>query len=270
MKVLAVDTATSWQSVAILDNQRMVARRDQDAGKSHSKLLLPAIDQLFAESGLSLRQLDGLVVSIGPGSFTGLRVGLATLLGFRTITGLPLAIVPTLEGLAWNLRGASTPLCPVLTSRRGEVYWAVFRWATDDQVERMIPEQVGPPATLGTLLAEPTVMMGNGWEAEEEVIRKSLARSVKLTSAPAHTMKPSAVSIGLAGMRRLQRGETAGLGIRPLYIQRSEAELKYELSGGMSPMAQRQERVAKKLAARTARMRAGEAGRPIMAKRNKP
>ncbi|HXX73767.1 MAG TPA: tRNA (adenosine(37)-N6)-threonylcarbamoyltransferase complex dimerization subunit type 1 TsaB [Nitrospiraceae bacterium] len=269
MKILAVDTATPWQSVAILDDQRVVARRDQDAGRSHSKLLLPAIDELFAESGLSLKQLEGLVVSIGPGSFTGLRVGLATMLGFRTITGLPLAVVPTLEGLAWNLRGASTPLCPVLSSRRDEVYWAVFRWVTDNLIERVIPEQVGPPSTLGGMLAGPTVMMGQGWEVQEAAIRNSLARSVKLTAAPAHAMKPSAVSVGLAGMARLRSGDVAGLGISPLYIQQSEAELKYEQSGGVSPVARRQERVAKKLGARMARIRVGESERRIRTRGNK-
>ena len=268
MKVLAVDTATFWQSVAILDDQRIVARRDQDAGKSHSKLLLPTIDRLFSESGLSLTELNGLVVSIGPGSFTGLRVGLATLLGFRTITGLPLAIVPTLEGLAWNLRGASTPLCPVLTSRRGEVYWAIFRWVTDELLERIVPEQVGPPAALGGRLTEPTVMMGNGWEAEEAAIRNGLSRSVKLTVAPAHAMKPSAVSLGLAGMQRLRRGETAGLGVSPLYVQRSEAELQYEQGGGMSPVERRRERVAKKMAARTARIRTRASRQQIRTRRN--
>jgi tRNA threonylcarbamoyladenosine biosynthesis protein TsaB len=268
MKVLAVETATSWQSVTIIDDQRIVARRDQEAGGSHSRLLLPTIDDLFNESGLSLNHLDGLVVSIGPGSFTGLRVGLATMLGFRTITGLPLVAVPTLEGLAWNLRGASTPLCPVLTSRRGEVYWAVFRWVTDDLVDRMIPEQVGPPAMLGGMLTAPTVMMGNGWEAEEAAIRTGLSRSMKLTSAPAHAMKPSAVSIGLAGMQRLRRGETVGLGVSPLYIQRSEAELKYEQSGGMSPVARRHARVAKKLKARLNRVRTSALRRRAPTKRN--
>ena len=133
MKVLAVETATSWQSVAILDESRVLARHDQAAAGSHAKLLLPTIDRLFRETGLTLKQLDGLVVSIGPGSFTGLRVGLATLLGFRTISQLPLAVVPTLEGMAWNLRGTSMLLCPILNSRRGELYWALFRWTSDDR-----------------------------------------------------------------------------------------------------------------------------------------
>ena len=84
MKILAVETATSWQSVAILDGERVLARCDQQAVGSHANLLLPTIDRLFCETGLVPARLDGLVVSVGPGSFTGLRVGLSTILGFRT------------------------------------------------------------------------------------------------------------------------------------------------------------------------------------------
>src|SRR5882762_2319528 len=122
MKVLAVETATSWQSVAILDESRVLASHDQAAAGSHAKLLLPTIDRLFRETGLTLKQLDGLVLSIGPGSFTGLRVGLATLLG------------------------------PILNSRRGELYWALFRWTSDDRLERVVSEQVGTPVMLGSSL----------------------------------------------------------------------------------------------------------------------
>lgn len=250
MKVLAVETATSWQSVAILDGSRVLAWHDEDAGGSHAKLLLPMIDRLFSESGLTLKQLDGLVVSIGPGSFTGLRVGLATLLGFRTISQLPLAVVPTLEGMAWNLRGTSTLLCPVLNSRRGELYWALFRWTSEDRLERVVSEQVGTPVMLGGSLTESALLFGEGWTVESSAIRASLPASVKITEAQDQAMKPSAVSIGLAGIERLRRGEQAGIGISPLYVQRTAAELKYEESGGISPVLLRQERVAKKVQAR--------------------
>jgi tRNA threonylcarbamoyladenosine biosynthesis protein TsaB len=250
MKVLAVETATSWQSVAILDGSRVLARHDQDAAGSHAKLLLPTIDRLFRETGLTLKQLDGLVVSIGPGSFTGLRVGLATLLGFRTISQLPLAVVPTLEGMAWNLRGTSTLLCPVLNSRRGELYWAQFRWTSEDRLERVVSEQVGTPVLLGRSLTEPALLFGEGWTTEAPAIRASISSSVTVTEAPDSAMKPSAVSIGLSGIERLRLGEHAGIGISPLYVQRTAAELKYEESGGISPVALRQERVAKKMTAR--------------------
>ncbi|TKB68159.1 MAG: tRNA (adenosine(37)-N6)-threonylcarbamoyltransferase complex dimerization subunit type 1 TsaB [Nitrospira sp.] len=255
MKVLAVETATSWQSVAILDGSRVLARHDQDAAGSHAKLLLPTIDRLFRETGLTVKQLDGLAVSIGPGSFTGLRVGLATLLGFRTVSQLPLVVVPTLEGMAWNLKGASTLLCPILNSRRGELYWALFRWTGDDRLERVASEQVGTPVMLGNSLTESVLVLGEGWTVEESAIRASISPSVTVTKAPDSSQKPSAVSIGLAGLERLRRGEHAGIGISPLYVQRTAAELKYEESGGISPVVLRQERVARKVKARMAAAR---------------
>jgi len=250
MKVLAVETATSWQSVAILEDSLVLARHEQDAAGSHAKLLLPTIDRLFRETGLTLKQLDGLVVSIGPGSFTGLRVGLATLLGFRTITQLPLAVVPTLEGMAWNLRGNSALLCPILNSRRGELYWALFRWASAERLERVVSEQVGTGAMLGSSLTEPVLVFGEGWTVEASAIRSSIPFSANAIEAPDSAMKPSAVSIGLAGIERLRRGEVAGAGIGPLYVQRTAAELTYEASGGISPVILRQERVARKVNAR--------------------
>ncbi|HSB45094.1 MAG TPA: tRNA (adenosine(37)-N6)-threonylcarbamoyltransferase complex dimerization subunit type 1 TsaB [Nitrospira sp.] len=252
MKILAVETATAWQSVAILDGDRVLARYDQDAAGSHAKLLLPAIDRLFKSTGLSPARLEGLAVSIGPGSFTGLRVGLATMLGFRTITQLPLAVVPTLEGMAWNLRGTSLPLCPVLNSRRGELYWALFQWVGQDRIERIVLEQVGPPAALGKQLSGQVVLYGEGWITEQAAIRAAMTHPVTMTETTVLEMKPSAVSIGLAGIARLQRGERAGIGVSPLYVQRPEAELRYEQSGGISPVARRQEKVARKLKNRLA------------------
>ncbi|NWF74770.1 MAG: tRNA (adenosine(37)-N6)-threonylcarbamoyltransferase complex dimerization subunit type 1 TsaB [Nitrospirae bacterium] len=246
MKVLAIETATSWQSVAILDGSRVLARYEQEATGSHAKLLLPTIDRLFRETGLALTRLDGLVVSIGPGSFTGLRVGLATVLGFRMISQLPLAVVPTLEGMAWNLRDTPTPLCPILNSRRGELYWALFRWTRDGQLERVVSEQVGTATMLSRSLSGSTLVFGEGWTVEAAAIRASMPSSAVVAEAPDSAMKPSAVSIGLAGIEQLQRGEYAGTGISPLYIQRTAAELKYQESGGLSPVALRQARVARK------------------------
>lgn len=246
MKVLAVETATAWQSVALLSGESVLARVDQDAAGSHGRLLLPAIDRLLSQAGLLPATLDGLVVSIGPGSFTGLRVGLSVVLGIRTVTRLPLVVVPTLEGMAWNLRDAAIPLCPVITSRRGELYWAIFQWRGKDHLERLVPEQVGAAGALGRQLSGPVVLYGEGWESEKAAIRAYIAPSASITEA-AEQMRPSAVSIGMAGLVRLSRGELAGPGISPLYIQRPEAELKYEQSGGVSPVARRQEKVARKL-----------------------
>ena len=246
MKVLAVETATAWQSVALLSDEHVLARCDQDAAGSHGRLLLPAIDYVFSQAGLVPSKLDGLVVSIGPGSFTALRVGLSTVLGIRTVTQLPLVAVPTLEGMAWNMRDATLPLCPVINSRRGEVYWALFQWRGKEQLERLVAEQVGTAGALGQQLSGPVVLYGEGWEREKTAIKASAVGAAIITEAAEH-LRPSAVSVGLAGLLKLSRGERAGLGISPMYVQRPEAELKYEESGGVSPVARRQEKVARKL-----------------------
>ncbi len=270
MKVLAVETATSWQSIAIVEDNRTLARHDQDAGGAHGMLLLPAIERLLAQTGLRLTDLDGLACSIGPGSFTGIRVGLSTCLGLRAATDLPLALVPTLEAMAWNAGSATLPVCPVLTSRRGELYWAIFRRTNGGQLDRVLSERVGAPRALAQSLAEPTVIFGEGWSSMESEIRAALPDRVAALAGPEEASKPTAVIVARLGIQRLQRGEIAGSQVAPLYVQRAEAELKYEQSGGISPVARREVRVAKKMAARLERGRRGAGGATLLRKLHGP
>jgi tRNA threonylcarbamoyladenosine biosynthesis protein TsaB len=229
MRILAIETATSRQSVAILDGERVVAQADQEAGGAHVKLLVPTIDRLLDSRGLSLRDLDGLAVSIGPGSFTGLRVGLATALAFRLVTGLPIVTVPTLEGLAWNVRDREGPICPILKARTGEVYSALYRWTKNEggrYIQRLSAERVSPPSSVGEALVIPTMVLGDGWLAHREEILAHVPASRKsISEAPEHAMFPSAVSIALASQARLARGDLAGVVVVPLYVQRPAAEL---------------------------------------------
>lgn len=255
MKILAVETATAWQSVALLEDDQVVATHDQEAGGAHGSLLLPAIDQLLTKSKVRLSELDGLCCSAGPGSFTGIRVGLATCLGLRAASGVPLTLVPTLEAMVRSVQGESRPLCPVLESRRDEVYWALFRWMGEVQWERIVNEQVGTPRALAQSLTEHTVMFGLGWSSIEAEIRAALPEPITITVGPDHAFKPSAIHVAHLGMERIRRGEIAGSAVAPWYVQRAEAEIQYERSGGISSVARRQKRVEKKVAARLARGR---------------
>ena len=255
MKILAVETATALQSVALLDEDHVLATHDQEAGGAHGSLLVPAIDQLLTKSKVRLSELDGLCCSAGPGSFTGIRVGLATCLGLRAASGVPLALVPTLEAMARSVQGESRLLCPVLESRRDEVYWALFRWMGEARWERMLSEQVGTPRALAQSLTEHTVMFGPGWSSMEAEIRAALPESITVTVGPGHAFRPSAIHVARIGMERIRRGEIAGGGIAPLYVQRAQADIQYERSGGISPVARRQKRVEKTVAARLARSR---------------
>jgi tRNA threonylcarbamoyladenosine biosynthesis protein TsaB len=226
MKLLAVETATRRQSVAVLDGTTVLCQSDEEAGLSHAKWLVPTIDRLLQSTGLTLSDLDGFAVSIGPGSFTGLRVGLATVTGFRMVTGLPLVTVPTMEALAWNLRAEDRQLCPVLKARTGEVYWAFYRWEHAARPTRLTEERVGSLESLTQSIKGPTVVLGEGWVIYKDELRRLMRdRSFEVNEAPPDALAASAVSVGLAALERLARGEVAGRGIVPLYVQRTEAEV---------------------------------------------
>ncbi len=249
--VLAIDTATAWQTVALLQHEQVLALVEQDAQGSHARSLMGAIDRVLREAGVTLKDLQGLALSIGPGSFTGLRVGLATLLGFRAVMGTPIVTVPTLEALAWNLRDVKGLLVPVLKSRHNEVYWGVYEWLPRTGLHTHIAEQVGPPASVARALqgAKACTVFGDGWQAYERDIREAIdAAGGQVREVRPEQQRPSAVSVGLAGRQRLGAGQVEGQQLVPRYVQRTEAEVKFDEQQGVSALERRRQRVASKLA----------------------
>jgi tRNA threonylcarbamoyladenosine biosynthesis protein TsaB len=249
--ILAIDTVTAWQSVALLQGDRVRALIEQDAEGSHARSLMGSIDRLLREAGLSLKDLEALVVSIGPGSFTGLRVGLATMLGFRAVLGTPIVPVPTLEAMAWSLRDVKGLLVPVLKSRHNEVYWAAYEWLPGSGLRTPIAEQVGPPASVVRALPDVGIctLFGDGWQAYGQEIREAIeAIGGQVGEVAPEQQRPSAVSVGLAGRLRLQSGQVAEQDLVPRYVQRTEAEVKFDEQPGQSALERRRQRVASKLA----------------------
>ncbi|WP_447977129.1 tRNA (adenosine(37)-N6)-threonylcarbamoyltransferase complex dimerization subunit type 1 TsaB [Candidatus Nitrospira bockiana] len=230
MKLLAVETATSRQSVALFDGETVVAADDRDAGGQHARYLVSGVDRLLARVGWRLTDLDALAASLGPGSFTGLRVGLATMMGFRMVTGLPIVGVPTLEAMAWNLRSESSLLCPMLRARAREVYWAFFRWERD-RLQSVGPERVGSleqAAASWPESPESAIVYGEGWEANREELTALLGSSREIREPRAAARVASAVSVGYAALRKLASGEPLERVSAPRYVQRAEAELVLE------------------------------------------
>lgn len=249
--VLAIDTATAWQSVALLQGERVLALVEQDAEGSHARSLMGAIDRVLHEGSLSLKELQGLAVSIGPGSFTGLRVGLATMLGFRAVLGIPIAPVPTLEAMAWNLRDVKGLLVPVLKSRHNEVYWAAYEWLPGAGLRIRMAEQVGPPASVARAFKgfQTGTLFGDGWQAYGQEIRQTIeALGGQVQEVASEQQRPSAVTVGLAGRLQLQNGQVAEPELVPRYVQRTEAEVKFDEQQGVSALERRRQRMANKLA----------------------
>lgn len=244
MNILAVETATSCQSVAVLCGDEVAASLEKHVEGAHAKWIVPTLDAVLKSAGLTLQDLDGIAVSIGPGSFTGLRVGLATTLGLRAVTQAPLVAVPTLEAMAWNVREVGPDLCPIIKARTGEAYWAVYRWTQQYLLVQVEEARVGPVELILPSLARPTVILGDGWLAYEARLRPVLAAgAAKIRLAPAERMLPSAASVARAALGRLERGELLPRGLAPQYVQRPEAELNWERARG----AQRSAGTAKKI-----------------------
>jgi len=217
VRVLAIETSTLAGGVALLEDDVLVAESLLGIRLTHSERLLPAIDRLLTDAGWRPADLGGLAVAIGPGSFTGLRIGLSTAQGLAMALGMLVAGVPTLDAMATGLPFAALPVCPVLDARKGELYCCRYRW--DGRAMARDWEYLAlAPAALAARLTEPTILLGDGAQ---------LVVSPHVVLAPAHRRHPSPGAVALLGAAALAAGEGVAPGaLVPLYLRPSEAELK--------------------------------------------
>ena len=217
MRVLALETSTLAGGVALVDGERLVAEYVLDVSVTHSERLLSAIDRVLGDAGWTPRDLDGLAVSIGPGSFTGLRIGVSTAKGLALALRVPIAAVPTLDAMAAAVPWPALPLCPVVAARRDEVYASLYRH--DGAGLRREWEYVAlSPAELAARLAEPTLLIGDGAHR----IDSSHARRV-----PPPSRIPSPACVAVLGRERLRLGDTVDVtALVPFYLRPSQAELR--------------------------------------------
>src|SRR6266446_2885363 len=223
MKVLALESATLSGGAALVDGERLLGEITLDVAVTHSERLMAAVDRLVADCGLSPHDLDGLAVSIGPGSFTGLRVGIATVKGLGLALDLPIAPVPTLDALAGRLPFADAPVCPLLDARKGEIYCSLYRWSGVEMV-RVWDYLALPPADAAARLEAPIIVTGDG----VATCRPHLARlGAGLREAPPAQSLPSPAVVGALGHAMLRSGGgVSAERLTPFYLRPSEAELR--------------------------------------------
>jgi len=222
--VLGIETATFCGGVALLADDRLIASRTLNALTTYSARLLPAIKELFREAGKTLNELTGLAVSIGPGSFTGVRIGLSEAKGLAVALGIPIVGVSTLEALA--VRAGRNPrlVCPVVDARRGETFVAAYRWRRGAELPKQaITPAVMPIQDFVARLRGPCLFLGDGALRYRAQIESAMPDAA---FAPAHRILPSAEEVAWLGCRRLARGEADDPAqIEPVYIRASDARL---------------------------------------------
>ncbi|GAA3110313.1 tRNA (adenosine(37)-N6)-threonylcarbamoyltransferase complex dimerization subunit type 1 TsaB [Streptomyces rectiviolaceus] len=208
MLLLALDTATPAVTVALHDGSSVVAASSQVDARRHGELLLPAVDRVLADAGLRLDAVTGIVVGVGPGPYTGLRVGLMTADTFGLALGVPVHGVCTLDGLAYESGVEGGPFVVATDARRKEVYWA--RYA--DPRTRLTEPAVDRPADIADEVAGlPAV--GAGAVLYPETFPDA--------RAPEHV---SAASLASLAAEKLAAGEEL-LAPRPLYLRRPDAQV---------------------------------------------
>jgi tRNA threonylcarbamoyladenosine biosynthesis protein TsaB len=213
-------------SIALLSDGRLISEFQTGIRPSYSEMLLPLIEQVLHTAGMAMRDIDLLAVSQGPGSFTALRIGMSVVIGLAIATHKKIVSVPSLDGLAYNAYGSSHLICPMLDARRGELYYACYRFVERGRLQRVTPYGVGPPERILADIDETVVLLGDGIAAYGDRFVDALGERARI--APAHLQYPRAAAIGALALQRLSEthDDVAQESIIPLYVRAPDAEAK--------------------------------------------
>lgn len=241
MKILGIDTATATASAAVVEDGKLVVEEVRPGNiqcgvpssttdrANHAETLLPLIDTILKRAGLSLPEISAFAISIGPGSFTGLRIGLSTLKGLAYGWKIPIVGVPTLLAVAARVTDWDGLICSFLDARKKEVYAALF-CKKAETLERLTQDLVSSPEKIIRQIQrsdsrERCLFIGDGTKVYGDLIKASLGDRSLLTLGEPYRSTASAVA--RLGEERFLRQEFDPLGsLVPLYLRPSEAEVK--------------------------------------------
>ena len=225
MKILGLDSSGIVASVAIVEDDVLIAEYTVNYKKTHSQTLLPMLDEIAKMTELDLNSIDAIAVAAGPGSFTGLRIGSATAKGLGLALKKPLIAIPTVEGLAYNLYDISGLICPIMDSRRKQVYTGIYRF-TDHQLKVVEDQMAVPMETVIEKLnqyGEAVTFLGDGVPVFHELIAEKM--TVPYSFAPAHVNKQRAAAVAALGEIYYRQGKTeTAMEHVPDYLRVSQAE----------------------------------------------
>ena len=229
MKILGMDSSGLVASVAIVENDILVAEYTVNHKKTHSQTLLPMLEEVAKMAELDLESIDAIAVAAGPGSFTGLRIGVATVKALGLALDKPVVSVPTCHGLAFNIWGTDKLVCPILDARRNQVYTGVYEFIDGklqivrDQDAMGIDELVEYLKTLNRKV----VFVGDGIPVYGDYIRENMPDSCEF--APAGFNRQRASSVAAYGLKLFEEGKFENADDhKPIYLRKSQAERERE------------------------------------------
>ncbi|MCX7635117.1 MAG: tRNA (adenosine(37)-N6)-threonylcarbamoyltransferase complex dimerization subunit type 1 TsaB [Syntrophales bacterium] len=225
MKILALDTSGKSVSVAIAEDDQTLVELYLDTGKNHSETLLGAIETVFRLTGLVLADMDLLACTVGPGSFTGLRIGVSTVKAFAMSAGKPVIGVSTLAALSGNAGAGLFAVCPVLDALRGQIYWGIYHTGRNGSVEPALPDRLTDLDTLGRHIDGDIVFLGNGAQKYRSFLEEIGGPGCVFEGEIYQQVRASRVAL-LARARYEAGGGEDVLTFAPRYYRLTQAEEK--------------------------------------------
>ena len=233
MLVLSVDSSSSTATCALVKDDEILGEINLNNKKQHSIILMDLIDNILKEYNIEVNSLDGFVISRGPGSFTGLRIGMATLKGLAFASKKPLISISTLDALAYNVVSFQGIICPIMDALRENVYTCIYKVENNSLVP-LIKEDCLSINELVSILKEknlPVIFVGDGAIKHKELLKENLPNSF---FAPNHGNFPKAACVGELGIKKFKEGIIEDLNlINPVYLRKSQAEREYEKRMGI-------------------------------------
>lgn len=225
MNILAIDTSSSVASAAVMSNGQVVGEYTVCNGKTHSQIIIPLISDMLDKSGISIKDIDVFATSLGPGSFTGLRIGVATIKSFAQAMNKNIIGISALQGLCANVASVKdVVVCPVIDARRGNVYNALYKNGIELQHDRL----VSLDEVLNEVADEKTLFLGDGITKHREKIIDVLGDKAQFV--PANNALQRASSIAYLANLRAEDNDFDNLySLEPIYVRASQAER--ELNG---------------------------------------
>ena len=228
MRILGIESSSLVASVAIVTDGVLTGEYTMNHKKTHSQTLLPMMDQLVQMVEIELDTVDGVAVSGGPGSFTGLRIGSATAKGLGLALKKPLIHVPTLDAMAYNLWGTNALVCPIMDARRNQVYTGIYRVAARlEAVKSQCAMDRGELSEELNAFNQPVIFLGDGVPVFKDLIQEKMTASYQF--APPQMNRQRAASVAALGAVYMKEGKIeAAEDHAPDYLRKSQAERERE------------------------------------------
>jgi tRNA threonylcarbamoyladenosine biosynthesis protein TsaB len=220
--ILAVDTTTPTGSVAVLRNSRLIAEVNQDSAATFSERLLPSVQFVLKSCGMTIQDIHGFAVAVGPGSFTGIRIGLSTIKSFAYASGKPVAPVSSLKALSMKLLHSRGLICPLIDAKRNEIYAALYE-SKQRILKEIIPQGAYSPDAFFSRLPSHRIIhfIGSGRDVHGATIISYFKDKARFSKRSPFV----AFEVGLIGYDLLRRNKGKDFQqVEPIYLRRSQAE----------------------------------------------